>query len=178
MARPPKAQQAEESLEKKLWQAADLLRKNINASDYKEVVLGLIFLRYISDAFEAQYAKLQTLVAEGADPEDKEEYTAESVFFVPPAARWPHLVANATKPNIGVLIDAAMDALEKENPSLKNILPKVYARENLDPLALGSLINLFTNLDMASAKARSADVLGHVFEYFLGQFALDRKSVV
>lgn len=172
MARPQKAPQAEESFEKKLWHAADLLRKNINAAEYKEVVLGLIFLRYISDAFEAQYAKLQTQVKEGADPEDKEEYLAESVFFVPPPARWPHLVANATKPNIGVLIDAAMDAIEKENTSLKNILPKVYAKENLDPLSLGSLINLFTNLDMASAKARSADVLGRVFEYFLGQFAL------
>lgn len=163
-----------ESLEVTLWKAADKLRKNIDAAEYKHVVLGLIFLRYISDAFEAQYAKLQAGEGEyaGADPEDKDEYTAENVFFVPPSARWKFLQSHAKQPTIGKSVDEAMDAIERENTSLKGVLPKVYARDNLDPTSLGQLIDLISNIAMQDAKDRSADVLGHVFEFFLGEFAL------
>jgi type I restriction enzyme M protein len=138
------------------------------------VVLGLIFLKYISDSFEQLFAKLQAGEGEyaSADPEDKDEYKAENVFFVPQEARWSFLVAKAKQPNIGQFVDAAMDAIEKENPSLKGVLPKVYARQNLDPTRLGELIDLIGNIALGDAKARSADVLGHVFEYFLGEFAL------
>jgi len=164
----------EEPLEKQLWKAADKLRKNIDAAEYKHVVLGLIFLKYISDAFESLYEKLKKGEGEyaGADPEDRDEYRAENVFFVPPEARWAFLQAEAKKPKIGIIVDEAMDAIEKENPSLKDVLPKVYARGNLDPANLGGLIDLISNIAMHDAKARSADVLGHVFEYFLGEFAL------
>lgn len=165
---------AEEPLEKQLWKAADKLRKNIDAAEYKHVALGLIFLKYISDAFEDQYQKLEAGEGEyaGADPEDRDEYKAENVFFVPLDARWSKLLANAKQPNIGTLVDEAMDAIENENPSLKGVLPKVYARQNLDPISLGELIDLVGNIALGTAKARSADVLGHVFEYFLGEFAL------
>jgi type I restriction enzyme M protein len=164
----------EEPLEKQLWKAADKLRKNIDAAEYKHVVLGLIFLKYISDSFEQLFAKLQAGEGEyaSADPEDKDEYTAENVFFVPQEARWSFLVAKAKQPDIGHFVDAAMDAIEKENSSLKGVLPKVYARQNLDPTRLGELIDLIGNIALGDAKARSADVLGHVFEYFLGEFAL------
>lgn len=162
----------EEPLEKQLWKAADKLRKNIDAAEYKHVVLGLIFLKYISDAFEELYARLKVEEAQGADPEDKDEYKAENVFFVPPVARWSLLVSYAKQPSIGITIDAAMDAIEAENPSLKGVLPKVYARQNLDPTSLGELIDLVGNIALGDTKARSADVLGHVFEYFLGEFAL------
>jgi type I restriction enzyme M protein len=162
----------EEPLEKQLWKAADKLRKNIDAAEYKHVVLGLIFLKYISDAFEELYARLKAEEVAGADPEDKDEYRAENVFFVPQKARWPFLQSKATQPQIGKFVDEAMDAIEKENSSLKGVLPKVYARQNLDPTGLGGLINLVGNIALGDAKARSADVLGHVFEYFLGEFAL------
>lgn len=164
--------QVGEPLEKQLWKAADKLRKNIDAAVYKHVVLGLIFLKYISDAFEELYAKLKEEEAQGADPEDKDEYKAENVFFVPQAARWQLLLSKAKQPDIGKYVDDAMDAIEKENPSLKGVLPKVYARQNLDPTSLGELIDLVSNIALGDAKARSADVLGHVFEYFLGEFAL------
>ncbi|MEN1785994.1 MAG: class I SAM-dependent DNA methyltransferase [Bacteroidota bacterium] len=165
-------QTTEEPLEKQLWKAADKLRKNIDAAEYKHIVLGLIFLKYISDAFEEKY---QQLVAEedlGADPEDKDEYKAENVFFVPPSARWRFIQSHAKHPTIGKTIDESMDAIERENTSLKGVLPKVYARQNLDPTSLGELIDLIGNIALGDAKARSADVLGHVFEYFLGEFAL------
>jgi type I restriction enzyme M protein len=163
-----------EPLEKQLWKAADKLRKNIDAAEYKHVVLGLIFLKYISDAFEELHAKLKSGQGEyaGADPEDKDEYKAENVFFVPEKARWSYLQSRAKQPTIGKEIDEAMDAIEKENPSLKDVLPKVYARGNLDPTSLGGLIDLISNIALGEAKARSADILGHVFEYFLGEFAL------
>lgn len=163
-----------EPLEKQLWKAADKLRKNIDAAEYKHVVLGLIFLKYISDSFEEMFGRLQAGEGElaGADPEDKDEYKAENIFFVPPEARWSYLLGKAKQSDIGVHVDAAMDAIEKENPSLKGVLPKVYARQNLDPTSLGGLIDLVGNIALGSAKARSADVLGHVFEYFLGEFAL------
>lgn len=162
----------EEPLEKQLWKAADKLRKNIDAAEYKHVVLGLIFLKYISDAFEEQYARIKAAEDQGADPEDKDEYKADNVFFVPPVARWSLLVSYAKQPSIGITIDAAMDAIEAENPSLKGVLPRVYARQNLDPTSLGELIDLVGNVALGDTKARSADVLGHVFEYFLGEFAL------
>ncbi len=112
----------EEPLEKLLWKAADKLRKNIDAAEYKHVVLGLIFLKYISDAFEELFARLKAEESQGADPEDKDEYKAENVFFVPQVARWKHLLSNAKQPNIGKIVDDAMDAIEKENPSLKGVL--------------------------------------------------------
>lgn len=164
----------EEPLEKQLWKAADKLRKNVDAAEYKHVVLGLIFLRYISDAFEGLYNILKSGKGEyaGADPEDKDEYKAENIFFVPEKARWPYLQSNAKLPDIGKKIDDAMDEIEKENASLKDVLPKVYARGNLDPTNLAGLIDQISNVAMGAAKDRSADVLGHVFEYFLGEFAL------
>ncbi|MDZ4142028.1 MAG: N-6 DNA methylase [Methylotenera sp.] len=163
-----------EPLEKQLWKAADKLRKNIDAAEYKHIVLGLIFLKYISDSFEQHFAKLSEGKGEyvGADPEDKDEYSAENVFFVPQDARWSYLQSHAKQPDIGKLVDAAMDAIEKENASLKGVLPKVFARDNLDPASLGQLIDLVGNIALGDAKSRSADVLGHVFEYFLGEFAL------
>ena len=166
--------QTQEPIEKQLWKAADKLRKNIDAAEYKHVVMGLIFLKYISDAFEEMYAKLKAGEGdyEGADPEDRDEYKAENIFYVPRDARWTYLQAQAKQPDIGKTIDAAMDLIEKDNPSLKDVLPKVFARENLDPTSLGELIDLISNIALGEAKSRSADVLGHVFEYFLGEFAL------
>ncbi|EMY71514.1 type I restriction-modification system subunit M [Leptospira vanthielii] len=163
-----------EPIEKQLWKSADKLRKNIDAAEYKHVVLGLIFLKYISDAFEELHSKLKAGKGDysGADPEDKDEYKAENVFFVPDIARWTFLQSKAKLPTIGKEVDNAMDAIEKDNPSLKDVLPKVYARGNLDPTSLGELIDLISNVALGDAKARSADVLGHVFEYFLGEFAL------
>ncbi len=174
MAKAKRNNDKEEPLETQLWKAADKLRKNIDAAEYKHVVLGLIFLRYISDAFEGLYDKLKSGAGEysGANPEDKDEYKTENVFFVPEKARWAYLRSKATLPEIGKVVDEAMDAIEKDNPSLKDVLPKVYARGNLDPTNLGGLINLVGNIAMGNAKDRSADVLGHVFEYFLGKFAL------
>jgi len=164
----------EEPLEKQLWKAADKLRKNIDAAEYKHIVLGLIFLKYISQAFENLYAKLKEGKGEyeGANPEDRDEYKAENVFFVPPEARWSYLKSRAKDPEIGKIIDKAMDLIEKENPSLKGVLPKVYARGNLDPISLGGLIDIFSNVTFDKEKEKSADILGHVFEYFLGEFAL------
>lgn len=164
----------DEPLENQLWKSADKLRKNIDAAEYKHVVLGLIFLKYISDAFEELFEKLKTGEGEyaGADPEDKDEYKAENVFFVPSDARWNFLLSKAKQPTIGKTVDEAMDAIEKENTSLKGVLPKVYARQNLDPTSLGELIDMIGNIALGDAKSRSADVLGHVFEYFLGEFAL------
>lgn len=169
-----KKKEIKESIEVALWKSADKLRKNIDAAEYKHVVLGLIFLKYISDAFEELYEKLNKGEGDfaGADPEDKDEYKAENVFFVPASARWKFLQDRATQPTIGKSVDDAMDAIEKENASLKGVLPKVYARQNLDPTSLGELINLIGNIALGDAKSRSADVLGHVFEYFLGEFAL------
>lgn len=163
-----------EPIEKQLWATADKLRKNIDAAEYKHIVLGLMFLKYISDSFEELHEKLSKGEEDyvGADPEDKDEYKAENVFFVPPDARWSYLKSHATGHEIGKDVDQAMDAIEKENLSLKGVLPKVYARGNLDPTSLGGLINLISNIALGDAKARSADILGHVFEYFLGEFAL------
>jgi type I restriction enzyme M protein len=155
--------------EQKLWQAADKLRGNMDASDYKHVVLGLIFLKYISDAFQEQYEKLKK--EPHANPEDRDEYTAENVFWVPKAARWARLQANAKQSTVGKLIDEAMLAIEKENPSLRGVLPKDYARESLDKHRLGELIDLIGTIGLGDKESRSKDILGRVYEYFLGQFA-------
>lgn len=141
-----KQKNQEESLEIALWKSADKLRKNIDAADYKHVVLGLVFLKYISDSFIELYNSLLSQVDDGANPEDKDEYTAENVFFVPESARWSYLQDNAKRPDIGKTIDEAMDKIERENPSLKGVLPKVYARDNLDSKALGGLIDLIGNI--------------------------------
>lgn len=164
----------ETPIEKQLWAAADKLRKNIDAAEYKHVVLGLIFLKYISDSFEELHSKLLAGEGEyaGADPEDRDEYLAENIFFVPSDARWSHLKNIATSPEIGKHIDKAMEIIEKDNPSLKGVLPKVYARGNLDATNLGELINLISNIALGDTKSRTQDILGHVFEYFLGEFAL------
>ncbi len=164
----------EEALEKKLWKAADKLRKNMDAAEYKHVALGLIFLKYISDAFEELYNKLKEGKGEyeGADPEDKNEYIAEKVFYVPPSARWTWLQGRAKLPTIGKDIDEAMDAIEKDNPSLKGVLPKVYAQEKLDKGSLGGLVDLISTAVLGTKDAQSKDILGRVFEYFLGEFAL------
>jgi type I restriction enzyme M protein len=132
--------------EAKLWAAADALRNNMDAAEYKHVVLGLIFLKYISDAFEAKHAELARLKKDGADPEDPDEYRAASIFWVPKEARWSHLKASAPQPTIGKLVDDAMAAIEGDNPSLKGVLPKDYARPGLDKERLGQLINLVSDI--------------------------------
>ncbi len=169
-----KKEVAEEALEKKLWKAADKLRKNMDAAEYKHVALGLIFLKYISDAFEELHGKLKEGKGEyqGADPEDKNEYVAEKVFYVPPSSRWSWLQGRAKLPTIGKDIDDAMDAIEKDNPSLRGVLPKVYAQEKLDKQSVGGLIDLISTAVLGTKEAQSKDVLGRVYEYFLGEFAL------
>ncbi|MBC7261695.1 MAG: SAM-dependent DNA methyltransferase, partial [Chloroflexi bacterium] len=157
--------------EAELWDMADALRGSMDAAEYKHVVLGLIFLKYISDAFEEQHKRLEAERSEGADPEDPDEYRAVNVFWVPPEARWSRLQAVARQPTIGQVIDEAMEAVERDNPSLKGVLPKEYARPALDKQRLGQLVDLVTNIRVGDADARSRDVLGRVYEYFLGQFA-------
>jgi type I restriction enzyme M protein len=160
-------------IETTLWKTADKLRNNMDASEYKHVVLGLIFLKYISDSFEELYQKLRSeSISTGSDPEDKDEYTAERVFYVPPSSRWNWLQNRAKLPTIGKDIDDAMDAIEKDNPSLKGVLPKDYARPALDKQRLGELIDLIGSITLSSGgNGKGKDVLGFVFEYFLGQFA-------
>lgn len=162
-----------DNFENTLWLTADRLRKNIDAAEYKHIVMGLIFLKYISDSFETLHTKLVEGKGEykGADPEDADEYKAENVFFVPPYARWSYLHSRAKLPAIGKDVDDAMTAIEKENASLKGILPKVFARPNLDKSALGGLIDLVGNIALGDAAAKSKDILGRVYEYFLGEFA-------
>ena len=155
--------------EAKLWLAADKLRSNMDAAEYKHVVLGLIFLKYISDAFEEKHAQLTK--EPGADPEDQDEYKAENVFWVPPAARWTYLQNSAKQPTIGKIVDDAMVAIERDNSRLKGILPKDYARPALDKNRLGGLIDLIGTIGMGDQASRSKDVLGRVYEYFLSQFA-------
>jgi len=157
--------------EAQLWRAADALRSNMDAAEYKHVVLGLIFLKYISDAFEAQYARLQAERTQGADPEDPDEYRAVNVFWVPPEARWSVLKAAAKQPTIGKIVDGAMQAIERDNPSLKGVLPKDYAHPRLDKQRLGQLIDLVGNIGLGAPENRSKDILGRAYEYFLSQFA-------
>ena len=155
--------------EKQIWDAACVLRGNIDASEYKSVVLGLIFLKYISDRFETKH---QELVDEGGGfEEDKDEYTAENIFFVPENSRWSVIAAAAHTPEIGTVIDDAMRAIEKENTTLKNVLPKNYASPDLDKRILGDVVDIFTNsIDMSSAEV-DEDLLGRTYEYCIAKFA-------
>ena len=174
MARPKKPAAdtgANLGFEAKLWAAADALRNNMDAAEYKHVVLGLIFLKYISDAFEAKHAELEAQKKQGADPEDPDEYRAASIFWVPPEARWKYLKSMAPQPTIGQLVDDAMAAIERDNPSLKGVLPKDYARPGLDKQRLGQIINLVSDIALGSAADRAKDTLGRVYEYFLARFA-------
>ena len=155
--------------EAELFKAADKLRGNMEPSDYKHVALGLIFLKYISDAFESRHAQL--LAEDAAAAEDKDEYLADNIFWVPKEARWSHLQANAKQSSIGTLIDDAMRAIEKDNESLKGVLPKDYARPALNKVMLGELIDLISGIALGVGNDKSKDVLGRVYEYFLGQFA-------
>lgn len=155
--------------EEKLWQAADKLRGHMDAAEYKHVVLGLVFLKYISDAFEECHALVANEL--GADPEDRDEYLAKNIFWVPKEARWQSFKHNAKQPTIGKLIDNGMVTIEKENPSLKGVLPKDYGRPDLDKTRLGELIDLVSTIGLGDKESRSKDIIGRVYEYFLGKFA-------
>ena len=175
--------------EARLWQMADALRGSMDAAEYKHVCLGLLFLKYISDAFEERHAYLDRAVSDPKDEyylppstrnrsdavtrllEDPDEYRAQSIFWVPPEARWPHLKAQARQPTIGQLVDDAMAGIERDNPALKGVLPKDYARPALDKTRLGQLIDLISNIKVGDEASRAKDVLGRVYEYFLSQFA-------
>lgn len=170
--------------EQTLWTAADKLRGHMDAAEYKHVVLGLIFLKYISDAFAERYEQLLLWTVDQdheyyiKDPgvryqvaEDRDEYLAENIFWVPKEARWQYLQDNAKRPEIGQLVDEAMVAIEAENPSLKGVLPKDYARPTLDKRRLGELIDLIGTIGLGDAESRSKDILGRLYEYFLGRFA-------
>ena len=157
--------------EDKLWKAADKLRNNMDAAEYKHVVLGLIFLKYISDAFIEVYEELRNDPEKLADLEDKDEYKARNAFWVPPEARWDYLQKNAKQPTVGTIVDDAMDAIERDNASLKGVLPKNYGRPALDKQRLGEIIDLVGTIGLGDRESRSKDVLGRVYEYFLGQFA-------
>ena len=157
--------------ETKLWAVADKLRGNMDAAEYKHVVLGLIFLKYISDAFKEQYNKLKSDPEGLADPEEPDEYRAENIFWVPREARWTFLQGNAKRPEIGKLVDEAMEAIEKDNSALKGVLPKDYARPALDKQRLGELIDLIGTIGLGDKESKSKDILGRVYEYFLGEFA-------
>ncbi|WP_022852670.1 class I SAM-dependent DNA methyltransferase [Thermodesulfatator atlanticus] len=170
--------------EAKLWEAANKLRGHLDAAEYKHVVLGLIFLKYLSDAFEEKRKQLEKELADPESPwfikepearyetlEDRDEYRAENVFYVPPRARWSYIRERAKQPEIGQIIDDAMVAIEKENPSLKGVLPKIYAKPELDKRRLGELVDLISDIGLWDHENRSKDILGRVYEYFLGQFA-------
>jgi type I restriction enzyme M protein len=186
MTVPPRNKSAhpEKSLEATLWEAADRLRSRVDAAEYKHVVLGLIFLKYVSDVFAKRYQRLAELVDDPDSDyfmptdeakltvlEDRDEYTSEGVFWIPEGHRWDDLRKAAKQPDIGERIDAAMDAIEKENPSLRGVLPKRYARRELTPAMLGGLVDTFSRRDLASEEHKGLDVLGRVYEYFLGKFA-------
>ena len=193
---PKKQNGATVGFEETLWAAADKMRGHLDPAEYKHVALGLIFLKYISDSFEELHQRLiadaeaewgeaaEQAAARGedpetlreswtaaTDPEDRDEYTAENVFWVPTVARWTYLQDNAKQSAIGKLLDEAMDAIEHDNPSLRGVLPKRYAREDLDKTRLGELIDLIGTIAMGDAESQSKDVLGRVYEYFLGRFA-------
>ncbi|MGI8483348.1 MAG: type I restriction-modification system subunit M [Thermomicrobiales bacterium] len=167
----PRTQALSRNEKAELWRAADTLRGHMDAAEYKHVVLGLIFLKYISDAFDEYHTELVTQEADGADPEDRDEYAAVGLFWVPKDARWSELKDRATDPAIGKLVDDAMVALERENPTLHGVLPKEYARPSLDKVRLGQLITDLSNLKVGGKTAEGRDVLGQVYEYFLERFA-------
>lgn len=169
---PKESTSANLGFEEKLWKAADKLRSNMDAAEYKHVVLGLIFLKYVSDAFEDKHNQLaKEDTAKYAVSEDRDEYAADNIFFLPKKARWPMIAENAKKPEIGRIIDDAMEAIEKENPKLKGVLTKNYARESLNKQRLGELIDMIGTIGLGDAESRKKDILGRVYEYFLGQFA-------
>ncbi|MDM5318246.1 class I SAM-dependent DNA methyltransferase [Fictibacillus sp. b24] len=155
--------------EEKLWAAADKLRNNMDSGEYKHVVLGLIFLKYVSDSFNEKWQELMDLDPDFA--EDRDAYMAEGIFWVPSNARWSFIAEYAKTPEIGKVVDNALDAIEKENDTLKGVLPKSYARPELDKRILGEIIDLFTNMNVGGSEAKEKDVLGRVYEYFLGKFA-------
>jgi len=158
--------------ETKLWSAADKLRGNLDPGEYKHVVLGLIFLKYISDSFEEAYQTIKNdEEAFDGEWEDKDAYKARNVFWVPESARWNFLKENAKKPEIGKLIDDAMIAIEKENPTLKGVLPKRFARPDLNKQRLGEIVDIFSSLGLGDKESKSKDILGRVYEYFIGRFA-------
>lgn len=185
MARPRTKKTETKTLEQRLWEAADALRGNQEPSEYKHVVLGLVFLKYISDRFEERRAAVETALSDPDSEdyipneqrraqfiEDRDEYTSHNVFWVPPEARWQHIQDRAKLPSVGQDIDAAMDLIEKENPSLRGVLPRNYAREGLDKGRLGKLVDLTGSIGFTETDDHgSDDVLGRVYEYFLGQFA-------
>ncbi|MFH1471845.1 MAG: class I SAM-dependent DNA methyltransferase [Nanoarchaeota archaeon] len=171
MANSKSSNGANLGFEQKLWQVADKLRNNMDAAEYKHVVLGLIFLKYISDAFESKHKEIVDDSSSGRDPEDPDEYRAENIFWVPPEARWEHLQRNAKQPTIGKLVDDAMDGIERDNPPLKGVLARNYARAALDKQRLGELIDLIGTIGLGDAESRSKDILGRVYEYFIGRFA-------
>ncbi len=168
----PEPKGADPDYRGELWRMADALRGSMDANEYKHVVLGLIFLKYISDAFEEAYATLESERDQGADPEDPDEYRAQSIFWVPPEARWQHLQSQARQPSIGRLVDDAMTAVERDNPALRDVLPKEYGRDALDKQRLGQVVDLVSNVKVGGAEAQANDVLGQVYEYFLEQFAI------
>jgi type I restriction enzyme M protein len=171
-SQPANGSGANLGFEASLWKAADALRSNMDAAEYKHVVLGLIFLKYISDAFEEKHAELEANLTSGADPEDPDEYRAVNIFWVPAEARWSKLKAEAKQPTIGKTIDDAMIAVEQENPKeLRGVLPKDYAHPRLDKQRLGQLIDLISNIGLGDKENRSKDILGRVYEYFLSEFA-------
>jgi len=167
----PRTQALSREEKAELWRAADTLRGHMDAAEYKHVVLGLIFLKYLSDAFDEYHAELLAQEADGADPEGRDEYAAVGLFWVPKDARWSVLKDKATDPAIGKLVDDAMVALERENPSLHGVLPKEYARPSLDKVRLGQLVTDLSNLKVGGKTAEGRDVLGQVYEYFLEKFA-------
>ena len=155
--------------EEQLWASADKLRNNMDASEYKHVVLGLIFLKYVSDTFMEKWEELMQDDADFA--EDRDEYLADGIFWVPENARWNYIAEKAKLPEIGSIIDTALDSIEKENDSLRGVLPKNYSRPELDKRILGEIVDLFTNINVGGTIAREKDILGRVYEYFLGKFA-------
>ena len=166
-----KTSQPTTNYEAQLWETAEILRGSMDAAEYKHVVLGLIFLKYISDAFDERHSEVLAEWGEEA-AEDRDEYIAENIFWVPPEARWQKLQSQAHQPTIGRAIDDAMIAIERDNPALRDVLPKDYARPALDKNRLGQVIDLVGNIKVGGAEARATDVLGNVYEYFLEQFAL------
>jgi len=163
------AKEQNENFEAQLFKAADKLRKNIDAAEYKNIALWLVFLKYISESFQELYDKLDS--DEDSDPEDRDEYKAENIFFVPEKARWRNIQAKAKLPTIGEELDDAMEAIEKENPELRNVLPKVFWKPNLDKASLGQLIDLISNTALKATTENSKDLFGRIYEYFLGEFA-------
>ena len=164
-----KSTSANIGFEEKLWAAADKMRNNMDPAEYKHVVLGIIFLKYISDSFEEHHSALKK--KPHADPEDRDEYLAKNIFWVPKKARWNYLMDNAKKPEIGKIVDDAMIAIEKDNPGLRGVLAKNYARPDLDKTRLGEIIDLISTIGIGDKQSKSKDILGRIYEYFLGRFA-------